>query len=554
MRLLDVAPLEGCPHCIVPAAEPPGPLRRSAVVAGAVAADVAAAQAMHRATREATEPYRNVEIIGGGTAGFLTALTLRRKRPELAVTLIELSRIPILGVGEATTPYLVDYLHNPQRLGLDVVDFYRRVRPSWKIGISFYWGLPGDYAFQFPFQFGSVTEPLRYRGNIDSYCLGALLQEQKKAPIIDRGDGTYENLLGQVPVAYHLDNRRFVAYLREEAVRAGVVILDREIADVALTERGDEIAYLVSKEGERIAFDLYVDCTGFRSILIEKLGSRYLSFASSLFNDAAVMGNVPTTGTIEPYTLAETMDHGWCWKIPFEDSDHRGYVFSTAFADQTAAIDELRRKNPGISDPWSLRFRSGRHEDFFLGNVVALGNSYAFVEPLELTAIHMLLVALNLLTDHFPSTRSDDATKRALSRRLNALWDELRGFLSIHYRYNRKLDTPYWRECRASAELGTAEARVALFGERAPLVASSGLFGQADPFFYESGRRDFFSQEYVYDILLAGQQVPARWAEPAMSRAAFDARQARMQDVVRFALPLRQALELVHARPEMVGG
>ncbi|MBX3128155.1 MAG: FAD-dependent oxidoreductase [Polyangiaceae bacterium] len=498
--------------------------------------------------------YRSVGILGGGTAGYLAALALRARRPDLDVTLIESSRIPILGVGEATTPLLVEFLHQPDRLGRDVIDFYRRVQPTWKLGIAFYWGLPGAYRFEFPFEFGSVVEPVHYQGNIDAYCLGAVLQASDTTPIFDLGNGQYQSLLGQVPYAYHLDNRRFVQYLKEEALAAGVTLLDREIADARLSEDGSEIARLVSTEGESFVFDLYLDCSGFRSFLLEKkLGSPWLSYASSLFNDSAVMANVPNRGRVKPYTLAESMDHGWCWNIPFEDADHRGYVFSSQFASLDQATDELMRKNPGATEPWSLKFRSGRHADFFKGNVVALGNAYAFVEPLESTAIHMLIYELQLLLDHLPARKRDSATQRAMSAKMNELWDNLRGFLAVHFRFNHKFDTPYWRACQSDAELGTAEQRVALFRERAPLRRSSYLLGGADPFFGSRSAADFFTQEYVYDVLLAGQQVPARWAAPVVSREAFTERQRLMRRAAERALPQARALALLRERPELLG-
>jgi tryptophan halogenase len=508
-----------------------------------------------RSFPERPDAYKTVGIVGGGTAGYLAALTLRARRPELAVTLIESSKIPVIGVGEATTPLLTEFMHHPAALGRDRLDFYRRVLPTWKLGIRFFWGLPGRYDFQFPFEFGSVVEPMVYAGNIDAYCLGAVLQADDKTPFFDNGDGTYSSLFDEIPYAYHLDNPRFVRYLHEEAVAAGVTVLDRELVDARVTPDGEAIDELTARDGSTFTFDLYIDCSGFRSLLLEgKLRSPFVSYASSLFNDSAVMANVPHGGRVKPYTLAESMDHGWCWNIPFEDSDHRGYVFSSAFATPDQAIDEMRKKNPGLDKPWSLKFRSGRHADFWKGNVVALGNAYAFVEPLESTAIHMLLVELDLLMKYFPRSKQDRATPRALSAKTNALWDNLRDFLTIHFKFNRKFDTPYWRACNNEAELNGAEARVALFRERAPLVESSGLFNTADPFFHAPPATDFFAQEYVYDVLLAGQQVEASWARPRASRADWEARVRRMKALSARALPQARALELLRERPEMLLG
>src|SRR5262249_45268639 len=336
--LIPARPVVDCPWCATARrmrqardADGVGSLGRRSTGALALEIDLRAALRVRGGPAADPMGYRTVGILGGGTAGYLTALALRARKPELQVTLIESSRIPVIGVGEATVPRLLDFLHGQHSLGLDIVDFYHRVLPTWKLGIKFFWGLPGDYSFQGSFQFGSLLEPMVYRGNIHSYCLGALLQAKDRVPVFDNGDGTYTSLLHKVPFAYHLDNPRFVRYLKEEAERAGVQLLDRVIADAVLTADGGEIDHLVDEDREVHRFDLYVDATGFRSLLLEKkLGSRYVSYESSLFTDSAVMANVPHNGVVKPYTTAESMDNGWCWNIPFEDGDQRRYVFSSA--------------------------------------------------------------------------------------------------------------------------------------------------------------------------------------------------------------------------------
>ena len=164
--------------------------------------------------------------------------------------------------------------------------------------------------------------------------------------------------------------------------------------------------------GDKLKFDLYIDCSGFRSTLMEKkLCSPFISYEKSLYTDSAVVANVPHGGVVKPYTLAETMNHGWCWNIAFEDEDHRGYVFSSSFSTFEQATAEMAAKNPGMSEPWTLKFRSGRHQHFWRENVVALGNAYAFVEPLASTAIHMILYEIDLLTRNFPASKQDRAIK-----------------------------------------------------------------------------------------------------------------------------------------------
>jgi tryptophan 7-halogenase len=546
-RLMSLPTEESCPFCGParhPLSERASTLMRRSRVSISLNQDRRAEAEVRGTPATGDTPYRTVGILGGGTAGYLTALALRTRRPELSVTLIESSQIPIIGVGEATTPRLLEFLHS--KAGLDVVDFYRRVLPTWKMGIKFFWGLPGDYTFSGAFQFASLLEPMVYRGNLETYSLGCALMEQNRVPIFANPDGTVTSFLHRIAWAYHLDNVRFVRYLTEEALRLGVERLDRVIADAELSADGESIECLVDQEGEKHRFDLYVDASGFRSFLLEKkMGSKFISYDSSLFTDSAVCADVPHGGVIKPYTTAESMDSGWCWNIPFQEADHRGYVFSSAFCTPEQAADEMRRKNPGMSsDPRLIQFRSGRHADFWRGNVLAVGNAYAFVEPLESTGLEMLTIELDLVIDHFPASQRDEGIKRALSDKLGRMWDDLRGLLAIHYRFNRKFDTDFWRECRASTVLASAEARVALFVDRAPLSHSRALLRANDPV------SDFFSQDYIYDVLLCGQQVPATYLQPIESRASLERRRRHYQQAASWAIPQAEALRMLSESPD----
>jgi tryptophan halogenase len=232
-----------------------------------------------------------------------------------------------------------------------------------------------------------------------------------------------------------------------------------------------------------------------------------LTYDSTLFTDRAITATVPNDGMVKPYTLAETMPSGWCWNIPFEDGDHRGYVFSSAFSSVDQAIQEMRARNPQMDEPRLVKFRSGRHEHFWKGNVVALGNSYAFVEPLESTALHMLVLQLELLTTLFPMSRRDEAVKRTLNRKINARWDALRWFLGIHYKFNRRFETPFWQAANSETDISGAQERIDLFRERAPLSYRVSAFYTVYP-------PEFFSDDHAYDTLLMGQHVPARYVEP----------------------------------------
>jgi len=551
---LRLLPRGDCPRCgKAPACghEPlPQPLREADLLVvrrAAVAIGQVWPATPQQPLPDGERPYRTVGIVGGGTAGYLTALALRRSRPELEVTLIESSRIPVIGVGEATTPEMVKFLHAPRFLNRPVLDFWRRVQPTWKLGIKFAWGAPPPYAFPFPFQRGRLLESMLYEGHLDYQSLGAMLMASDRAPVFEADGGALSSLIHTVRWAYHLDNRRFVAYLAEEARRAGVIYRDAQVTDAMVDASGERLTGLVLDGEQHASFDLYVDCSGFRSLLLGKaLKTPFIDYGATLFTDRAITGDVDNGGTIRPYTLAETYDSGWCWSIPFQGEDHRGYVFSSAFCSDEQAIAEMRAKNPGMTEPKVIRFVSGRHRQLFRGNVIAIGNSYGFVEPLESTALHMIVLSLETLTTHWPASIHDEAIKRTLDRKIGDQWDALRWFLGIHYRFNRRLDTPFWRAANAEADTSGAEERIALFRERAPLSYRSSLFYKVLP-------PDFFTDDHSFDTLMVGQKVEARAVQPVEARASWRAQQAPLRALARHAVPQARAVAwLVDERPDLL--
>src|SRR5262249_23487131 len=284
-------------------------------------------------------------------------------------------------------------------------------------------------------------------GTIENQSVIAMMMAADRTPIVRGDDGEPLSLLPEVKFAYHLDNEPFVRYLAQAARRAGIHHVDAVIRD-AITADGETIDRLLLDDGRELRGDLYVDATGFRALLIEKtLGSPFSSFASSLFCDSAIVATVPQNGTIQPYTTAQTMDAGWCWRIPVEGEDHRGYVYSSAHLTPDAAEAEMRAKNPGLGEPWSLRFRSGRDREVWKGNTVAIGNSYGFVEPLESTTLHMVIVEIAYLLGGLQPSGNGREYPAFANERIGRHWDYLRWFLTVHYKFNRKKDTPFWRDC-----------------------------------------------------------------------------------------------------------
>jgi tryptophan halogenase len=507
--------------------------------------------------REASRPVigssasvRKIGILGGGTAGWFTALALRAQLPGLEVTVIESPSIPIIGVGEASVPSLVAFLH--RYLELDVLEFMREVEPTWKQGIRFEWGSPGSYVFQAPFDWevngigmlGSMAET----GDVNSFTLQAMLMARDVTPVINSG-GRIQTFLPAFSFGYHLDNQRLVAYVTKKALERGVRRIDAKIVDAPLragfADGEPEIDHLVTDDGRKLEFDLYVDCSGFRSMLLEKkLETKFHSYASSLFTDRAIAFNAPHGGHLKPYTTARTMEHGWCWNIPMRSSDHLGYVFSSAHCSEDEALAEARGLWPALSHERVVHFRSGRHDRLWVGNVFAIGNAYAFVEPLESTGLLMITRAVTSLVRAFPIERDNAVMKRFVNTTVGRDWDRLRWFLAAHYKFNRRLDSRFWQDARAGVDVSGIANALEIFGAMGPLsvlprAIRASVMEEANIFFYGLAG---------LDCILMGQKVPYPKIAREPPKTWRDRRQLALAFTQR-ALPQAEALRAVAEHP-----
>lgn len=486
---------------------------------------------------------RSIGVIGGGTAGYFAALALKRRFPAIAVTVVASSAVPILGVGEATTTLMPPFLH--AELGLDIVELFRAVKPTFKLGIKFAWGVPGDSYFTYPFGDADPLSAFGFDGHLRSQSLVSRFIAEDRAPILRGPDDQHISLLPRLKFAYHLDNAPFVAYLAAAARKAGIEHVDMTIDEVLQGEAGIEA--LRARDGRELRFDFYVDASGFRSLLLEQsLGSPFRSYASSLFCDRAIVATVPQRGPIQPYTTAETMDAGWCWRIPIEGEDHRGYVHASAAIDEDRAIAEMRARNPGMGEPWIVRFRSGRHADFWHKNTVAVGNAYGFVEPLESTALHMVILEIAYLLAGLEAMRNPEGAQTFpgfANEAVGGHWDYLRWFLAVHYRYNRRLDTPFWQQARAEVDVSGLQPLIDRYRQQGPFLAADGLpYEIGDPAFGYSGLM----------MMLLGQGVQAPASRPTISREQWDQRAADERKILRWALPQAEALAVLRTTPELL--
>jgi tryptophan halogenase len=386
----------------------------------------------------------DVLVVGGGSAGFLVAITLKHRHPDMRVTVLRSKEIAIIGVGESTTLPLVNHLH--AYLGMDLSEFYRMAQPTHKLAIRFLWG-PRPYFdyglnFQLDLRYQGFSKVIGYYSGdtLDFGRLSALMTRNKVFLRLPDGRPDYNR-----DPAYHLQNVYFVAFLEHYAQRQGVEILDDTVVDVPQNDTG--ITGLVLASGTTRAADLYVDCSGFRSLLLGKaLGEPFVSFKSSLFCDRAVIGPWKRTDEpIQPYTTAETMNAGWCWRIDHEDRVDRGYVYSSDFISDDEAEREFRQKNPKVTDTRVVQFVSGRHERAWVKNVVAIGNASSFVEPLESTALGVICLDSFALAESLADMdRVVRPTQVRLYNERGALTvDLVRRFLAVHYKFNTRLQTPF---------------------------------------------------------------------------------------------------------------
>jgi tryptophan halogenase len=417
------------------------------------------------------QTVKKVVIAGGGTSGWCAAAALSQQLgPLVEITLIESEEIGTVGVGEATFP-TVRTFH--KILDLDEREFLRVTRGSIKLGISFEnWARLGD---RYIHSFGVIgkstwlgdfhhmwlaAHAAGFGDELGDYCF-----EHKAA----REHKFFTSEESRINYAYHFDASLYARYLRTRSEAKGVRRVEGKIGSVVQNSESGDIEAVVMESGQRIEGDFFLDCTGFRGLLIEQtLKAGYEDWSRWLRNDSALalqtdypLENIP------PYTRAIAHQAGWQWKIPLQHRQGTGHVYSTAYTTDDAAREILMANLEGNIrvELRLLKFRTGRRRSAWVKNCVAIGLAGGFVEPLESTSIHLIQSGITRLLRLFPISGSSEALARQYNQESKIEYERIRDFIVLHYKATERDDTPYWRDCRNMEVPDTLAQRLELYRE-----------------------------------------------------------------------------------------
>lgn len=463
--------------------------------------------------QEQAQRVRKVVVVGGGTAGWMAASALAKLMGGLLdIELVESDAIGIVGVGEATIPQIQIF---NRVLELDEAEFLRACNGTIKLGIEFHnWGKQGDkyiHAFgelgtslhQMPFH----QYWLRHRqegGQTDlwDYILNARAAAANKfAAMADIPDTPLSGLAW----AYHFDATLYAKFLRSKAEGWGVTRTEGMIEKVNLRETDGFVRSLTMEDGREIEGDLFVDCSGFRGLVIEQaLKTGYEDWTHWLPCDRAAAVPCESVEPLTPYTQAIARTAGWQWRIPLQHRIGNGHVFCSDFISEDEAVAQLLAHLDGkaLAEPRVLKFTTGRRKKFWNKNCVALGLACGFMEPLESTSIHLIQSAVSRLLTMFPLHGFEQADEDEFNRQSVQEFEFIRDFIILHYKLTSREDTPFWRRCKDMDIPDSLQHRMDLF------AANGRLFRHAEELF----------REIAWLQVMLGQGVMPKGHHPMVDR------------------------------------
>ncbi|MFL6657003.1 MAG: tryptophan halogenase family protein [Massilia sp.] len=434
---------------------------------------------------------RNIVIVGGGTAGWMTAAAMSKLLgPTCRVQLVESDEIGIIGVGEATIPHINEF---NAALGIDEDAFLRATQGTFKLGIEFVnWGEKGE---RYIHGFGRVGQPsealpfhhfwlrmakLGKASSLEAYSMNTAAPRQAKFMRArpDMAGSPMHDLVH----AFHFDASLYAKFLRSFAEGHGVLRTEGKIAQVQQHATSGHIEAVVLEDGTRLAGDFFIDCSGMRGLLIEQtLKAGYEDWSHWLPCDRAIAVPCASHGPLLPMTRSTAHSAGWQWRIPLQHRTGNGHVYSSGFMEQDQATTLLMQHLDGeaLAEPRMVRFQTGRRKRSWVGNCVAVGLASGFMEPLESTSIHLIQTAISRIVSFFPHTGFDDTDIREYNLQTQLEYELIRDFLVLHYKATRRTDSDFWNYCRTMSVPETLQRKMDLF-------ASNGrIYRQQDELFTE---------------------------------------------------------------------
>jgi tryptophan halogenase len=429
---------------------------------------------------------RKIVIVGGGSAGWMAAASLAKalNGGDYSIEVVESEEIGTVGVGEATIPSILEF---NRTLGIDEAEFIRATQASFKLAIEFVDWTRLGHSYMHPFGFYGVQMSniyfhhfwLRHQAQggtlpYDAFCSNIIAARAGK---FGRPLATDQMPVPPLGYAYHFDAGLYAAFLRKFSEALGVKRHEGRVVDVQLRGTDGFIESIKLADGRVVTGDLFIDCSGFRGLLIEQwLHAGYEDWSEFLPCDRAMAVPCERISATTPYTRSTAREAGWQWRIPLQHRTGNGYVYCSSFLsdDEAASLLSSRLDGKPLATPRPLRFVTGRRKEVWKKNCVALGLASGFLEPLESTSIHLVLASIARLLFMFPGDGFDQSTIDKFNSLARTEVEEIRDFLVLHYTATERDDTPFWRHCRAIKRSDTLKQRLEMFDRSANIVVSVG--------------------------------------------------------------------------------